>query len=360
MKKILFLIICIPSLYYCSKNDTSIEEVSNFNETELLTNIGNKILLPSIHSFQENCESLEESIVMYRENQTELHLQDVREKWKLTAKSYANIYVFNIGQIKRSLTHVILYNWPSFSGSIENYATNQEDITKTTVNTFGSSSKSLPGIEYLLFESDLTTVHQKFNNDPNRLEYLYWAAVILRENAVKLYSKWNPEEGNYLVTFVNNGATSIEGSFNMLYNGIYNVIDNAKVTKIGKPAGLEKTEGENQNLLQAPYSGISKDLIFENLTSIETLFFTEQSTNISDYIKFKTGNYDLTTEVKTQITNCKNALLNLNTPLSEAIFTEKEKVKEIHTTLNNIRELLAIDVRGTLSIIITPTDNDGD
>tara|TARA_B100000809_G_scaffold265832_1_gene325963 strand:+ start:15450 stop:15734 length:285 start_codon:yes stop_codon:yes gene_type:complete len=75
------------------------------------------------------------------------------------------------------------------------------------------------------------------------------------------YKTWLIEGENYVQTFVDKETTSIKDSFNMIYNGMFNLLDNDKVTKIRKPAGLEKTKTTNTKLLQAPYIKLSKELI---------------------------------------------------------------------------------------------------
>jgi uncharacterized protein len=359
MKKYIFLVLILPFLFYCSHNK-EIDEVSSFDETELIENLATTILLPSIHTFKLEAQSLEQAVKVYKNAPSEQNLIPIKKQWIATSKCYAAIYMFNIGEVKRSFTHQILYNWPVFPESVENYLTQYPSITEETITAFGSSSKSLPGIEYLLFESDLSSVHHKLTNSSKRLNYLFHCSVQLSKNAEKLYSKWSPEEEDYLHQFIQNTNNSIGGSFNMLYNGIYNVIDNAKVTKIGKPSGLEKSDALIPEILQAQFSGISKELVLENILAAEQLFFTSNGVNISQYIDVVSGNKELSIELKTKFDDCINSLNTLDTPLNEAIYSEKDKVQNIHEALDKLREFLAVDIRGYLLIIITSTDNDGD
>ena len=44
---------------------------------------------------------------------------------------------------------------------------------------------------------------------------------------------------------------------------MHNVISTAKISKIGKSAGLEKSENINLDELQAKYSGYSKELLIK-------------------------------------------------------------------------------------------------
>jgi predicted lipoprotein len=359
MKKLVLLFSIIAILYCCTKEEAF--ENESFNEKQLLIDLSEHVLLPSINSFQQNCSALASRILDYETNTTNENLQYVRNQWIKTAKNYARIYSFNIGIIKRSFTHQKLYNWPSFANSIENNLNQNSTISISAIHNFGSSSKGLPGIEYLLFKtSDLTTANAEFTNQVNRLEYLRWSSSELEQNATQLKNDWDINNGNYITSFIENELSSIEGSFNMLYNGIYNIIDNAKVTKVGKPAGLETSATTNTFLLQAPYSGISAEMVLENLKITEELFYSTDGLNISNYLDFKSGNDELSTLFHEKIENCRTKINLLHVPLREAIRSEKAAVAEIHIALKEVQELLAIQIRAQLVIVITSTDNDGD
>ena len=61
-----------------------------------------------------------------------------------------------------------------------------------------------------------------------------------------------------------------------------------------------------------------------------------------------------------KINAVKVSVTNITTPLKIAVDSEPEKVQQLHSDLNALLILLHNDVRSTLSIIITGTDNDGD
>jgi hypothetical protein len=146
----------------------------------------------------------------------------------------------------------------------------------------------------------------------------------------------------------------------MLYNGVYNAIATAKITKIGKTAGLENSDIINLNELQAPYKGYTKELIIHNIKIAKQVFFNENGLAISDNIKAITGNSELNDLLRVKFDAAITSLEKLDGSLAEAIETNPEKIKSIHEQLNEIMVLLAVDVRSILSIIITATDNDGD
>lgn len=353
MKKTIIILLFI-SLLSCQEKDN--DAPNNFDRKELVTNITNNLIVPNIISFENEVKSLNNLIINYGNDLTEQNLANIKNQWKKAAKAYANIYVFNIGEVKNDFTHQALYNWPTLGIAIENFIRDRQ-ITKETVANFSPQAKTLSGLGYLLFNNSTSEVNLNFKNSAKRLNYLRFISSELEERASMLAKKWNEK---YATTFINNEESGIKSSYNMLYNGVYNTISTIKVSKLGKPAGLENSSNTSPNEIQAQYSKLSVSLMIENLKSIEKVLFNESGVDFSDNIKFITKNDELNTKLKTSIINSINSLEKINTPLYEAVETEKEVIKNAYEALKSLDILLGVDVKSTLSIIITATDNDGD
>ncbi len=355
MKKIIYILTVIFAIA-CTQ--TKNEEVA-FDEKELIQDIGTHSIVPEIEKFYLNTTELYTKIQTFNTQRTEENLNAAQAQWKTTANSYASVYLFNIGDLKKAYTHVKLFNWPTSAGTIENN-TLKETIDETIVMNLGSGSKGLNGIEYLLFNANNETVLSQFTTIENRGLYLELIAKELQSNAQNVYDKWRPEGENYVQTLVNSEATSIKGSFNMIYNGMFNLLDNAKVTKIGKPAGLEKTKTTNTKLLQAPYSKYSKEMILANLNAIENLFFNTNGLNIADFVYSKTKETTLSDEFKSKLNTCRAKVNAIDGTFYSAINEEKDAMENLHDAIEALRLFTAVALKWELSVVITSTDNDGD
>ena len=139
---------------------------------------------------------------------------------------------------------------------------------------------------------------------PERREYLAEAGKFVEAQAKRLLRIWNTEGDNYAKTFINNEASGINNSFNLLFIGLYNAANTAKVTKIGKPGGFEKSPRTNPKKVKAPYSD-------------ESLALTQNSIEVIE-------------------------------------------VENLHAKLTALNIWMGVDARSILSVIITSTDNDGD
>ncbi|WP_289045614.1 imelysin family protein [uncultured Olleya sp.] len=342
----------------CNSDDDQEEEVA-FNVMQLLEDVTNYQILPSVVNFNTESNTLNTSIENYLNTLTEANLSLAQDQWKITAKAYANIYAFNIGDVRDQFMHLALYNWPTLPSALENVINDNDAITEELLATKSPQIKTLSALEYLLFNTDITTVNSQFINDIKRQDYLQYTALDLKSQSERLVGIWN-SPGNYASTFIDNNESGIRDSFNRLYNGLYNLIDTGKVTKIGKPAGLENSQITNPELTQAYFSSLSLTILKENINSVKNVYFNSEGLGIDDYVYHIIKNNDLNQAVENKIEDVQNAIDAIPVPLFDAINSHPDLVAHLHTELDALGILFSVDVRSILSIIITSTDNDGD
>ena len=132
------------------------------------------------------------------------------------------------------------------------------------------------------------------------------------------------------------------------------------MTKVGKPAGLENSAVINPELTQAYFSNTSLDIIKANMESIEKAYYNPSGLGINDYVFSIIGNNDLNDLVQIKINEVKAAVDSVPGNLYDAVITHPTEVENLHTKLEELRILFAVDLQSILSIVITSTDNDGD
>lgn len=334
-------------------------ETETFNIKQLLSDNVDNVIIPLVESFANTMNTLETETNLYVSNPTESQLVQIQNKWKIASQQYEKIYLFNIGVIRDRFTHLNVYNWPTTSNAIENLISTTE-ITEDVVENLGSQSKSLASIEYLLFNTSISNTNTDFVTSENRRNLLKFTVSKLKQEAVKIENTWSVNGENFAETFINSNETGIDNSFNKLYNGIYNAIDTDKVTKVGKPAGLENSQILSPDLVQAPYSKTSLQLLKSSIESVENTYFNNNGLSISDYVKFITKDDVLNNAVQNKINEIYTTINSIPNNLFEAITDNHSQVEQLHSELEELGILFSVDVRSTLSIIITTTDNDGD
>ncbi|WP_438712152.1 imelysin family protein [Aquimarina muelleri] len=344
----------------CNSDDNNSSKNEAFDSQQMLSDVTSNIILPSIENFKSEAILLKQSIFDFTGDPTEEKLVVAQNQWEIAAKSYANIYTFNIGKPKELFMHQLIFNWPAFTPDIDNAIANDTELNIELIST---RSKGLIGIEYLLFAENNMSNQEiviLFQSTIGRVTYLELIVNDVEQQALRLSKIWNDNGENYAQSFINNTDTGLQGSLNMLYNGLFNVVETIKKTKLGKPAGLEGSSTTNTQLLQAVRSEISLDLIKNNLKAIENTYFNTTGLGISDNVAFITKNSEINDRIKTQFENIYSALNQITIPLHKAIDEQKEPVEEAYNSIKQLVMLLNNEVGSTLSIIITPTDNDGD
>jgi|GEM_PF-2609940 len=343
----------------CNKDDDG-NTSEGFQVQHLITDLTNTRILPELNVFHTEVLALKQSIESYNSDKSESQLDAIRTQWKTTASAYGNIYGYNIGIAKAQNLDKALFSWPTTPSAIENFLNANSTISESDFSALSPQIKTLSALDYLLFEDDLTLTNTKFTTEDNRMQYLQFTVNELAFQSNRLLEIWQPSGSDYAHNFINNSSSGIEGSFNLFFNGFYNLIDNGKITKIGKPAGLENSQNTNPDLVQARYSGYSLSILRENINSLESVYFNDSGLGISDYVFAITNNQELNELVQGKINEVKTAIDLIPTSLAEAINTNPQLVSTLHSKLNDLRIIFAVDLRSTLSIIITVTDNDGD
>ena len=373
MKKIKFIYIIMTLILLgcaCSGNsdgsgesiidqddNTSLDE--SFNVNGLLEDAVNSNIIPAVNILIEEASKLNLSVSTFVEIPTEGNLIAAQNQWKTTALAYADIHAFNIGEVRDKFLNLAIYNWPTLPSAIENIIADNDEVNDELLSKFSSQVKNLAAIEYLLFAESNSSLLEKYITSQKRRNYLSLSAEYTKEQSERLLTIWK-EPTNYANTFLTNESTGIKGSFNMYYNGLYNLIDTGKVTKIGKPAGLENSTNTDPEITQAFYSHTSLEILKRNIVSIQNVYFKDNGLGLSDYAFSIAKNNTLNNAVEAKINEVISAIEAIPTNLYTAIVTNHDEVKLLHEKLEELGVLFSVDLRSLLSITITSTDNDGD
>jgi predicted lipoprotein len=313
-----------------------------------------------VNGFNEQAVALNTLIDAYLLDPKEDQFLEIKNRWKLTTLAYEKAYAFNIGKIRSQFLHEAIYLWPIATNSIEDIILNTPQIDEDFINSLSPSVKSIAALEYLLFKSGTSETNAEFILSENRRNYLKYAAKNLMQQSERIQNIWGASGENYADEFINNNEDGIQGSFNRYFNGLYNLIDTGKVSKIGKPGGLENSSVINASLSQAYRSDLSLSILRENMEILEQAYFNPAGIGVDDYVLFIRKNEDLNLLIQEKISDVKIAIEAFPVPFFDAITSHYSLVENLHGALEELLVLFATDLRSTLSIVITSTDNDGD
>lgn len=360
---IALLALALLGISGCESSDT---ETIPFDQTLLLENIGNSIIVPSYDQLNTLSIEMVEKTETFIENKTAQDLASLQNTWLKAAKKWMQTGIFNFGPIDELALHTSIENWPTNTIAIEESINSSNEKTTTFINSLGSSSKGLPAIEYLLFGNEgqsTTDLVNGFVNDENRGSFLLALTVNFNSITTELFKKWDASNENFISSFVNATGNDVGSSTNILAN---NLIVNAEILKnekIGVPLGKKSLGELLPKNAEAWRSQNSITLIRENLLSLQQLFNGGQGIGYDDYLNKIEAKYEdqlLSAKINDQFDNCIDAIDQLSLPLTDGLVQEPEKIEFLYQNTQMLVVLLKTDMMSNLGLLVTFSDNDGD
>jgi predicted lipoprotein len=356
MKKQLFSCICILLLTFSCKNDdatTTVEPLDDFYENFYTTNI-----YPAIIDFQTNISTEIDYINQFNEDQTSENLTLLQDQWLVSAQSYSKLRAYNYVPVKQNFYDTNIYNFPVNTAIIETLI--EEDATYDTsyISLKSSTSKGLGAMEYLLYnEQNSTEALALLQADQFRVNYLLGIANEVLRQTELLLDFW---ENDYKTEFANSDGDACTSNARCLaFNQLINILDVIKVTKIGKPAGLESSDNIDLEILEAFRSKTSLDLIKSSIEEIEYIY-SLSDVNFASIVDEIDDTQELSDLIATGFDDVYSSIDAIDTSLYDAISANPEKVETLYNAVGDLTVYFSVDGASLLSVTVLPTDNDGD
>jgi hypothetical protein len=354
-KHFFFFLATIVLLSSCSKEntDTTPSSIDLFHEEYYNVNI-----LPSLNNFKTEITKQIELTEAFQANTSEENFTLVQEQWVNAAISFSKTRVYNFVDIKTLYFDLIIFNFPANTALIENNITNQTNFNTDYIENSSTVSKGFTAMEYLLFneegtKSSLTLLQE----DTSRVNYLL---AITQENLRQINKLIDFWEQGYKTTFEGYKSLScVENARCLAFNQLINIIDIIRVTKIGKPAGLEKSPNIDLSILEAYRSRTSLKLIKSSLQEVQKAYATS-SVNFANIVDEIAGSSEISTKIENSFTTVFNNIDAIDGDLYTAISNGDESVATLHTSLLTLLQYFSVDGASILSVNVLATDNDGD
>ena len=188
---------------------------AEFDRGAMLTFWADKIIIPSLESFNESLFQLLEATNSFIDNPDQEKLSQLREKWLISYKSWQFVEMFDIGKAEEIYFKNRLNLYPVNRDRVDsNIDSGSYDLDKPENFT----SQGFAAIDYLLFgigENDDSIVSKYLVSDSSHSKYLkdVVSKAVELTNIVKV--DWEEGYRNTFVELTDNTATS---SINKLTN----------------------------------------------------------------------------------------------------------------------------------------------
>lgn len=333
---------------------------------ELLESWSTQLIVPLYAQFAERSQALATSLDALCAAPAEATLESARSAWSAAREPVKRAEVFAFGPYSRPEFRIgpQFDSWPARPDSVEELLASDSPVDPATVAELGVYNKGLPVIEYLLYPPDASAVTSLA--DARRCEYLESAGLDLVSRAREIHLAWAPEGGDFAGQLSGAGRTStafrsLRDAFSEVINRMGFTVENTRRDKLGGPLG-EATGGTPQPAVaESRFSGRSIQDILDSLAGLETLYFGDAARNIPGVARYaaeRGQNFDAS--MSAALGAAREALLAIDVPLTEAVLSEPEPVRDANARLGELQNLLQVDLIGALGLTLNFNDNDGD
>lgn len=333
---------------------------------ELLERWSTELIVPLYAEFEQRSVAVAGALDTLCATPSETTLAAARAAWADARERFKRAEVFAFGPYSRPEFRIgpKLDSWPARPDTVEEWLAGSDPVDPATLATLGVWHKGLPVIEYFLYSPEASELTRL--GDARRCEYLRSTGAELVSRARELHLAWSPEGGDFAHQLSGAGRTSnawrtLRDAFGEVVNRMGFTLENVRRDKLGRPLG-DMTGGVAQpDVAESRFSGRSVRDILDNLAGIEVLFFGDPARSlpgVSSYAIERGQSFD--DRFRAALDAARASLDAISVPLSEAVTTEAERVREASTTLRDLQTLIQVDLIGALGLSLNFNDNDGD
>lgn len=309
---ILFLGLCSLGFSSCD-SDTGEMMTPGFDRAVLLSSMGNDLIIPNFEALQSSVDEMARAAETFAQTSSEADLLALRQAWEQAVLDHQHCSAFGFGPANLLLGPYaeVLGVFPVNEAEVEQNMLNPDfDLA----NSFDRDVRGFYAVEYLIFGDGLSDAELIAGFDQNRKDYLLLIITELKSTFDAIVSEWNT---GYLQAFIENDGTAAGSSISLLYNSFVKDYENLKNFKVELPAGLSAGQsGPDARLVEAYYSGISRDLIEAHFASPKNIWqgFARDGEAIigfDDYLNAVVGGPELVTQTEAAIQDIEQAIADL-------------------------------------------------
>ncbi|NQZ77440.1 MAG: imelysin family protein [Ekhidna sp.] len=356
-----FSLVTVAFMIACGEDDDSVEEEVGFDRAEMLTSLADGLIIPNFQALQRSANDLSEAVASFNANSSVDNLTILRESWLIAVEDFQHCSAFGFGPAN--------FFGRSFASLIGVFPVNESAVESNIIDpdfnlaaSFATDVRGLYTIEYLIYGTGEADEKIAPSFDEERKAYLSLISNEIRDRVDEIVDAWTT---SYRADFIASTGTSAGSSTSLLYNEFVKDYENLKNFKVELPAGLTAgQQGADPTLVEAFYSGISKELIEEHFQSSVNLWSGTSRTGdeligFEEYLDSVVGGPELVTTTKDAIGELEAALQNL--PEGElANIIDRSEIQELRDKLQGNTANFKSSMSSLLGISITFNSGDGD
>jgi uncharacterized protein len=332
---------------------------------ELLESWTDDLIVPLYADFEDRSTALQTSLDGLCSAPTPDGLADAQSAWSAAREPLKRAEVFAFGPYSRPEFRIgpKIDSWPARPAEIEALLASETSVGPESIAELGIWQKGMPAIEYLIYTPDGSPASLA---EPRRCEYLRSLGGELVSRAHEIHLAWAPEGQNFADQVSGAGRTStafrsLRDAFSEIVNRMGFTLENVRRDKLGGPLGEAVGGRPDPDVAESRFSGRSIQDILDNLAGLEVLYFGDPARNlpgVTRYVAERGQNFD--ERVTAAIAAARAALSALDVPLTQAVTSQPERVRDASARLGELQTLFQVDLIGALGLSLSFNDNDGD
>jgi len=351
------LIFLLPLLSFssCKKKKKEDEDKTTFQKADLLTNIGDNLIVPEYEALLLNVSDLETKYNTFTAEKTAQNLEDVKTAWKTAYKKWYAVNVYEFGPAMNVGLRSAVGTFPTDTNKVIANITAGGYNLGTAANTDAIGFSCL---DFLLYRNDA------LNFFIASTEYTaYGLAVIskMKTEIQNVVTNWN---SSYLATFKTSTGTESTSSFSLFVNEFNKTYELAKTAKLGIPIGKQSLGIQRPEYIEARMSAISLDLLYENVKALQRVYNGNSASGASgigfdDYL-IALERTTLANSIDAQFTAIVSDINALNLTLEQEMSLNPQSLDNLYVKMQNLVVSIKTDMSSAFGVLITYQDNDGD
>lgn len=361
--KTTFALLLSLLLFSCGDDNKASDPcTSDFDQSAMLQNIAEQIIVPEYLKMSKETVALKERMEIFLDDLTAASFEDLTIQYLETYEQWQRVAQYNFGPAEEKFLRNKLNNFPL------NVSETETNI-QTGVYNFDDPDtydKGFPALDYLLFglTIDPADVLAKYQDDDiASVQYRSFLRDLVNNINSQVQVTHNSWVDSYQMTFVENTGSAAGSSLSLVINALNENYELIKREKIGIPSGALDLGFTSPERVEAYYSGASNTLALAALEASQELYLGGTGLGLDDYlnrVKAKKGEADLNDLIKAQFTTAINSVRSLSNPLSTAVDENQTEVQTAYDDVNEQIVLIKTDMPSVLCVSITYIDNPSD
>lgn len=355
MRKIAFLFIGVSLAFSACKKQNNEPEEGEFDKAALLTNVADNLILPSIEAFDQAVGELQVAYSNFASAPDANGLDLVRNEWREAYLIWQAVKIYDFGPMASYGIKAAVATYPTDTTVIID---NISAGTYSLGSAANASTVGLPALDFLLYR---VSALSDFTTNSNYLTYGSDVIAKLKGESEMLKTQWS----SYRNTFVESTGTESTSGFSMLVNAFNKDYELAKNAKLGIPIGKQSLGIQLPEYIEAKYSGISFELLFESFLQLHKLYNGNAFVNnvdgmaFNDYLEHLERS-SLSNSINANFNSIKSKINSFSGTLEAEMTNSVNDLDELYNLIAGNVVYLKTDMTSAFGVLITYQDSDGD